>query len=275
MTVNRLNQTYFKVADIHLYCEYIFNDKPPILLIHGLASSTYTFKPVIPFLQNEYSILAVDLPGFGKSEKPASFVYSFENYAKLLIECLQHFHISNTSIAAHSMGGQIALHMARLQPEKINQLILLCSSGYLRRAKKIMIATSYVPFFEKVVKFFILKKGVKGHLYNALYNKSLINEEMIREFGQPLLEKEFYQSLIRLLRHREGDLKPQELSEINIPTLLMWGEEDRVVPVDVGRRLVQDLPDAQLITFEDTGHLITAERPDLVSENIIKYCNGA
>ncbi|PGV52198.1 alpha/beta fold hydrolase [Bacillus sp. AFS037270] len=273
MFVNSLNQTYIKIDNINLYCEYLLEDKPPILLIHGFASSTYTFRRIIPLLQKKFSIIAVDLPGFGKSEKSTSFVYSFENYAKLMIECIHKFGFANTHIVAHSMGGQIALNIARIAPEKINKLILLSSSGYLKRSKKLLIISSYLPFFEKVIHYYIGRKDVKYHLGNVFFNQSLINDELVREFGRPLAEKGFYKALIRLIRHREGDLLPKQLQDIQVPTLLIWGEEDRVVPVEVGKQLVQDLPDAKLITYEKTGHLITEERPELVFKNILMHTN--
>ncbi|MBE0313568.1 MULTISPECIES: alpha/beta hydrolase [unclassified Niallia] len=273
MTVSGLKQTYLKVSGINLYCEYILNDKPPILLIHGFASSTYTFRRIVPLLQEHYSVVAVDLPGFGKSEKSTSFIYSFQNYAKLMLECMEQFGYSNAHIVAHSMGGQIALYMAMMAPEKVNKLVLLCSSGYLKRAKKPLVFTSYLPYFEKLVYHYIQRRGVIHHLKNVFFDQTLINDEMIREFGKPLDDMGFYKALIRLLRHREGDLLPKQLNDIQVPTLLIWGEEDRVVPVGVGKRLVSDLPDAQLITYEKTGHLITEERPELVFKNIMMHIN--
>ncbi|MED4228575.1 alpha/beta hydrolase [Neobacillus cucumis] len=271
MSADELNQAYIKVGNVTLYCEYLLNDKPPILLIHGFASSTYTFRRIIPLLQKRFSILAVDLPGFGKSEKSTSFVYSFQNYAKLMIECIDKFGFENIYIVAHSMGGQIALNMALLAPERINKLILLCSSGYLKPAKKLLIWSSYLPFFEKLIHYSVHRKEVKDHLRNVFFDHSLINEELIQEFGRPLTEKGFYKALIRLLRHREGDLLPQQLQKIEVPTLLIWGVEDRVVPLEVGQQLVRDLPVAQLITYEKTGHLITEERPDVVIKNILLH----
>lgn len=268
--MNELKQTYIKAAGISLYCEYILNGKPPLLLIHGFASSTYTFRRMIPLLQHQFSIIALDLPGFGRSEKPTSFIYSLQNYAELMLECIQHFGISKPYIVAHSMGGQIALNMARIAPEKISKLILLCSSGYLRRAKKPLIYSSYLPFFEKFVHYYVRRKEVIDHLRNVVYNHSLISDELIDEFARPLEEKGFYQALIRLLRHRE-DLEPHQLQKIQVPTLLIWGEEDKVVPVDIGYRLVHDLPRAHLIIYEKTGHLITEEKPEHVFENILMY----
>ena len=270
-----LNQTYLRVNNINLYCEYLLNDKPPILLIHGLASSTYTFRRIIPLLREHFSIIAVDLPGFGKSEKSTSFVYSFQNYAKLMIECIHQLGISKPYIVAHSMGGQIALNMAIQAPEKINKLILLSSSGYLKRAKRLLICSSYLPFFDKFIHYYVGRKDVREYLKNVFFNQTLINDEIINEFARPLAEKEFYKALVRLLRQREGDLIPQQLKEIQIPTLLIWGEDDRVVPIDIGHRLVKDLPYAQLITYKNTGHLITEEKPEHVFENILMHTEGS
>ncbi len=66
MSFNGLKQTYIRVNDINLYCEYILNDKPPILVIHGFASSTYTFRRIMPLLQKQFSVIAIDLPGLGR-----------------------------------------------------------------------------------------------------------------------------------------------------------------------------------------------------------------
>lgn len=271
MSGDELQQTYIQIRDINLYFEYLMTDKPPILLIHGFASSTYTFRRMIPLMQKQFSIIAVDLPGFGRSEKPASFIYSLQNYAELMLDCLRYFGISSAYIAAHSMGGQIALNMARIAPEKINKLILLCSSGYLQRAKKLLICSSYLPFFEKFVQYYVRRKEVREHLKNVFFNHNLIDDELIHEFARPLTEKGFYKALIRLLRHREGDLTPHQLKKIQVPVLLIWGEEDRVVPVYIGRRLVKDLPQAQLITYKKAGHLITEEETERVFENIVRY----
>ncbi|RXI98380.1 alpha/beta hydrolase [Anaerobacillus alkaliphilus] len=266
-----LNQTFIKVDHINIYCEYSLNEKPPIFLIHGFASSTYTFNRLLPLLERNFSIIAIDLPGFGRSEKSKSFHYSFANYAKLIGECINYFNLNKVTIVGHSMGGQIALYVAKAIPEKINKLILLGSSGYLQKAKKSLICCSYVPFFCHFVKWYVLKKDVKEYLHNVFYNKSLITKQHIDEFAKPLAEKDFYSSLVRLLRYREGDLTSEELREINLPVLLIWGKEDRVVPVHVGNKLVEDLPNATLVTYKEAGHLITEERPTEVFQQILTY----
>ncbi|WP_332698080.1 alpha/beta fold hydrolase [Halalkalibacter lacteus] len=271
MTISHIQKETISIGDVTIYCEYVLNGKPPILLIHGFVSSTYTFNRLMPLLTREFSVIAVDLPGFGRSEKSKTFIYSFTNYAKLIAECIQYFKLENVTIVGHSMGGQIALYTAKLAPSKVEKMILLCSSGYLKSAKKPLIYCSYLPFFRFLVEQYIRKKDVKKSLENVFYNKTYITEELMREFSRPLTEKDFYTSLLRLLRYREGDLTSEQLSKIQVPTLLIWGEEDKVVPLEIGKRLVQDLPNAELIMYEKTGHLVTEERPNELYHHILSY----
>ena len=266
-----LNQKYIELSNVKIFCEYSLNNKPPLLLIHGVAATIYTFNKLIPLLEEHFSIIAIDLPGFGQSEKSSSFVFSYQNYARVVAECIKYFDLNQVSIVGHSMGGQIALFTAKLFPEKINKVVLLASSGYLKAANKAIIYCTYLPFFKYFIKREVHKKEVKDILKNVFYDHSLITKGHIDEFGKPLKEEGFYISLLRLLRYREGDLSSEELKTIYKPALLLWGEEDIVVPVQVGHRLENDLPNAKLITYEKAGHLISEERPNEVFEQIVSF----
>ncbi len=269
--VDQIQKKTISLCNVDVYCEYVLNGKPPIFLIHGFVSSIYTFNRLIPMLTEHFSVVAIDLPGFGKSEKSKTFVYSFVNYANVIAACIDYFNLKKVILVGHSMGGQVALYTAKTIPDQISKLVLLCSSGYLKRAKKALIYCSYLPFFKQYVKRYIKKQDVKKSLENVFYNHNLITDELMEEFIEPIREKDFPISLIRLLRYREGDLTSEQLKEIKVPALLIWGEEDKVVPVNVGKRLVQDLPQAKLITYEKTGHLVTEEKPEDVYNQILSY----
>lgn len=271
MIQNQYTKTMLALTDGKLYCEYLLNGKPPILLIHGFVSSTYTFNRLMPLLQRSFSVIAIDLFGFGQSEKSTSFIYSYKNYAALVAEVIAYFQLQNVTIAGHSMGGQIALYTAMEIPKKVNKLILLASSGYLKSANKLLIYSSYLPLFHLIAKRIVQKQSVEETLKNVLYDHSLLTVEQVEAYGSPLKEKNFYKALVRLLRYREGDLISEQLQGIKIPALLIWGVEDKVVPLSVGKRLAKDLPDARLITYDQTGHLITEERPHEVYEQILAF----
>ena len=237
-------------------------------------SSVYTFRKIVPLLSEHFSIIAIDLPGFGRSEKSTSFIYSYENYGKLVAACIDFFRLEKVSIIGHSMGGQVALYTSQFVPEKIDKLVLLSSSGYLEKANRWKRYSSYFPLSGMVARYIINRNSVPDNLKNVLFDPSLITEELIEEFGRPLKEKNFHKSLLRLLRYREGDLTIEQLKRIGTPALLLWGTEDNVVPIHIGIRLAEDLPNAKLITYERTGHLITEEKPEAISKEILTFLQG-
>jgi pimeloyl-ACP methyl ester carboxylesterase len=264
-------KTHIKILNTTIYCEYKIHDKPTIFLIHGFVASSYTFNRLKGLLANDFSIIAIDLPGFGKSEKSTSFIYSFDNYANLILKCMDHFQIKEAYIAGHSMGGQIALYTAMKEPDRVKKLILFCSSGYLPKAKKYLIYSSYLPFFHVFARRKINSQSVVKNLRNVFYDHSFITKEQIEEYGRPLQDKNFPKSLVRLLRHREGDLTSEQLHKIKTPTLLIWGEEDKVVPLPIGRKLAKDLPNAKLVSYEKAGHLVTEEKSQQLYKEILTF----
>ncbi|WP_051359314.1 alpha/beta fold hydrolase [Paucisalibacillus globulus] len=262
---------YINILKTTIYCEYRLQDKPTIFLIHGFVASSYTFNRLKELLANDFSIIAIDLPGFGKSEKSTSFIYSFDNYANLILKCMDHFQIKEAYVAGHSMGGQIALYTAMKEPGRVKKLILFCSSGYLPKAKKHLIYSSYLPFFHVFARRKINSQSVVKNLRNVFYDHSFITNDQIEEYGRPLQDKNFPKSLVRLLRHREGDLTSEQLHDIKTPTLLIWGEEDKVVPLPIGRKLAKDLPNAKLVSYEKAGHLVTEEKSQQLYKEILSF----
>jgi len=266
--MKNFTKTYIKLSGINIYCEYTLNGKPPILLIHGLVASVYTFRRMMPLLEEHFTVVAIDLPGFGRSEKSNRFINSYENFAKLIAACIDYFNLKEVYLAGHSMGGQISLYTARLFPNKVKKLILLNASGYLQPSNHWIKLLSYVPYFYLFIKKQVKKQGVRETLEMVLSDHSVITEEMIEEYGRPINEKNFYKSLLRLVRYREGDLRSKQVQQISTPALLIYGEEDRVVSLKTGEKLAKDLPYAQLITHPKTGHLFTDEVPEKLTEQI-------
>lgn len=247
------------------------NKKPPILLIHGFLSSTHSFRKIIPLLREHYSVFSLDLPGFGKSEKALNFTYSYHNYGTLIIDFIKKMNLAKVILIGHSMGGQISLYAAKQAPNLIDKLILLGSSAYLRRARRLAVYFSYFPCFPWFIKKWFEKQDVKKKFLTVVYQPSMIYEESIQGYLEPFKDKLFFESMVRLLRQREGDLSSQELKQIETPSLLIWGREDRTVPLHIGEKLVTDLPNAKLVVYEETGHLIPEEKPNELIQEIIQF----
>ncbi|WP_368504200.1 alpha/beta fold hydrolase [Alkalihalophilus sp. As8PL] len=263
---------YLKETD--LYYERYFARKEKrgtLVFIHGFVSSSYSFRYLIPFVTKHYEVLCMDLPGFGRSGKQGKFCYSFQSYADLVISLIELLQLKNVTVVGHSMGGQVALYTARTKPSLISSIILLSSSGYLKRVKRRFIYASYFPFAKRAMRWWIAKRNVKQMFTQVVHDKKAITQEAIDEYSLPLADPHFCDGLVGLMRTREGDLGREELQRITQPCLILWGDEDRIIPERIGRRLAQDLPHAEFFCFTKTGHLLSEERPKDVARKILAF----
>ncbi|MED4203450.1 alpha/beta fold hydrolase [Neobacillus mesonae] len=261
---------YKPVNDTNVYYEFYPNQSSDktFVLLHGFLSSTFTYRHLISLLKKDYQVLSVDLPPFGKSAKSNRYVYSYKNLAETVIKLTELFGLKKMVFIGHSMGGQIVLNILHMRQEIADKAILLCSSAYLKRAKMPLVLTSYLPYFHRFVKYWFARTGVKRNLQDALYNHSIINEEMINGYMEPFLKDEIFMALTRMIRDREGDLPRKILNQIQTPCLLIWGDHDKSIPLKFGEKLKQDLRNSELIVIRETGHALPEERPMEIFEYI-------
>ncbi len=270
-------QSTYKVFGLDVYYEiYGYQnidkkDSKVFVCIHGFLSSCFSFRRLIPFIAKNHIVLVIDLPPFGKSGKHLNFTYSYDNFANVVISLVDHLKLNKVNLVGHSMGGQICLYVAKKKPELVNKVILLCSSGYLGKANPHLILSSYFPFFHLYVKRTITKQGIMNSLNSVVHNQNLIDEEMINGYKEPFLQDEIFRALTKMIRDREGDLSPTDLQNISVPALLIWGEKDKVVPLEIGKRLHQDLKQSILVTYPEAGHLIPEEIPEHIYDRIANF----
>jgi pimeloyl-ACP methyl ester carboxylesterase len=275
--VRTMETSYFAesktINDIELYYEYYQHpkSKETVVLIHGFLSSLFSYRHLVPLLKERFSIVSVDLPPFGKSGHSTKFQYTFKNMALTVVNLLSTLGIPDYHLVGHSMGGQIVLNILHYFPTHAKKAILLCSSGYSKPAKQSLILASYLPFFYLMIKVYLARSGIEKNLRNVVYDQRLINDEMRQGYMNPFLQNDIFKGLTGLLRHREGDLAPEVLNQIQTPCLLIWGEHDKVVPLHIGRRLAEDLPNSTLTVLKDTGHLVPEERPQDVYQQIKRF----
>ncbi|AXF55018.1 alpha/beta fold hydrolase [Salicibibacter kimchii] len=243
------------------------------VLIHGFMSSAYSYQALIPELRFYGQVVTFDLPGFGRSKKTLRYRYSYAQYAKTVHAILQPYVSEKTEVipVGHSMGGQIALRLPKIMPRPPKKIVLLGSSGGIARLPYWVRAATYLPFFSTWLRRYIRKHDVRNILHEVIYDASIITNEHVYAYEKPLQEKAMYQSLTKFIRHREGDLTKTELADIHVPILLLWGEADRVVPLNVGEKLVRALPSATILTYPEIGHLLPEEMPKETAKAIQSF----
>ncbi|KGX86729.1 alpha/beta fold hydrolase [Pontibacillus litoralis] len=246
--------------------------KPAIVFVHGLFSSKFCYRFMISELLDQFTIFTFDYPPFGDTDKVPSYEFTYRNFATIIAELLDKHNIPKATIAGHSMGGQVALLFSHLYPNRVEKLILFAPSTYQGKASSIMQFLTKLPFFPLYVKRYLYKKGAYESLLQCVYDPATINKEMLQEYMRPFLKKNMFQCLSKLIREREGDLPSQHLQAIDSECLVFWGKEDRVLPISLGYKLVEDLPKASLETFENIGHFLPEEIPLILTEKIKQFC---
>ena len=220
---------------------------PPLLLIHGYNGSIEHWYPyTLPGLAASRRILALDLPGCGYSGRSAS--YSLQNYAGTIAAFLQALGEHKVDIMGHSMGGQVAVGLAALYPELVHKLVLVGSSG--------------LPWEGGFWRVPLLSLGDASVRHVRLYPMFLqVGMRARAPFqGLTLLQKETVRDELRALRS---------------PTLLIWGENDRVVPLSYGRQMADLIPGAKLAVFPGCGHMPFYQKPVQFNRLVASFLSDA
>jgi len=259
------------------YQEFGEPTAPPIVLIHGYTASLFVWKTTAPMLAHaRFRVIAVDLVGFGYSEKPRGFEYSISAQARVVTRFTERLGIGQATVVGSSYGGAVAATMALDYPERVEKLILvdavinddLKSHPVLRFASLPGLGEIMTPFISDS-KFF-LKHRMHGTLAKA--NHHLITDDRIEGVRRPLLAADGHHSLLATSRNWSANRIERDAHLITQPTLIIWGEEDTVIPIKNGYRLRDTVPDSRLMVLTACGHVPQEEQSERFSELVTEFC---
>jgi len=246
---------------------------PPLVLLHGNNSSTYTWKDVYDKLAARHRVVAVDLKGFGFTSKPEGD-YSVEAQAALVVRLLDKLNIGRAVWCGSSLGGTVALAAAVEHPERVRALVLADAPAYsdMRGAT---LAPSYVkwPYVGGAVSALALvsDKLVRDGLKESFYDDSKVTDERVAAYYLPLTTRGGQYAARRVRLERQFERVERALDKIRQPALLVWGAEDRLILPEDGKRLQADLPGSRLVFFESCGHLPQEEMPERFAQEVLDF----
>ena len=239
----------------------------PLILIHGLADDAGIWDSVIPPLAARFRVIALDQIGFGRSDKPL-LNFRISTFVDFLDGFLADLKIERVSLIGNSLGGWVAAAYASSHPERVERLVLSDAAGYASLAK------TMDP--------------------RALRALRLASREDIRYLG-PLTfhDKRFYQDVDLAFKERVGagdsytvgqlvdsmirgdDTLDNTLHAINRPTLVIWGRDDKLIPLSFGERFHQDIANSQLRIIDNCGHMPQVECPHEFAAFVLQFLNEA
>ncbi len=246
----------------------------PVILVHGLASYVYSWRHNLNELAKSHRVYALDLPGFGFSDKPSNHDYSLGAQAEFIKSFMDLMKIPQASFAGNSMGGGVVLEMAMRHPERVKGIIIIGSVGVRKE--------QFAPWMRKMTST-IMRSGFAGlivpgprrmrWLMGQLYHdRSKILPQDVEAYLLPLQTPEFKRALSSMLATLHLKLSNTErLTQIDHPTLILWGEEDRVMSKDIAFHFKNSLRQAQLVIVPNAGHSLIQERPEVANQHMLSF----
>jgi 2-hydroxy-6-oxonona-2,4-dienedioate hydrolase len=244
--------------------------RPTIVILHGLVSETSDWLPNIKVLSQQFYVVALDLPGCGQSDKP-SINYRIGTFVDYLNGFLQTLDCDRFSLIGHSLGAVIAMNFALTYPDKIDKLVnISCGFGYaLPDADPQMLG--FTPGSLKLLNP-STQAEVRKLLALALYNQEIAQAEETVNYVFAVASNSSHvnERIVELLKQGEDTLDGK-LSALNHPTLILWGQQDRLTPVTLGDRFQSELPNSRLIVFDECSHNPYAEQLEKFNTEVLLF----
>ncbi len=247
---------------------------PPVLFVHGWAISAYLWRHSIPAIARAgFRSIAIDLPGCGLSSAPtAKGSYSLDCFASHIVALLDALGIARAPIVAQSMGGRIAVDVARREPRRVSKLALYGAVGF----GEVPPAQAFAPFIPKLpgdLPSLLVTRRTVDIVQRRVHGKlGWFTDRDTDEYWAPTQFPDVVRAQLQMLVEFDwAPLTPAVLASIAAPTMVVFGTEDKTVRPGPAARLVAAMPNAQLRWIEGGGHVVMEETPDLVNAELAAF----
>jgi pimeloyl-ACP methyl ester carboxylesterase len=232
----------------------------PLILVHGFAGSTYTWKNLIPLLTEDYTVYALDLLGFGLSDKPPDGSYDLPSQGDLVLSFIDAVGIPSATLIGHSMGGIIISYAAIKDPSRVDKLVII-EAGFYHGGAPAFLQYLFFPLEKIMAKLFYTKGFRSKSLLPSYYNKSIVTNEVIEANLIAGRTPNSVEAMAKMM----ADAGPQTYeglgTRITQPTLLVWSQYNKNNPVTDGKRLKNEIAGSQLTIIDNCGHYVQEEKP--------------
>jgi len=260
-----------------------------LVLVHGFGGNTFSWQHFMPALGQTRQVVAVDLLGHGDSPKPENGIYTIENQARLVLETIDELALNKFIIGGHSYGGGVSLQVAwnilqgnyskafsgGLSPEseRLQGMIIISGAAYpqdlpwhLKGMKS--------PYSLKLNELVSPEAQMRLVLLNIVYNPLNVTKHLISGYAKPMRDTGYHNALHQTVKNiipKDHEKLTERYKQIETPTLLIWGEKDKIVPPEFGEKLHKDLQNSELHILPKCGHMPMHEKPVEVLNLILNW----
>jgi haloalkane dehalogenase len=248
----------------------------PLVLVHGIPTSSFLWRDMIEELSAHGRVIALDLPGFGLSDPPPNGDYTISNYARLLESFLEALSIEGATLVCHDFGGPIVLTYALRHPEKYQRLIILDTFLHTDLPPwPLLMKIAKIRPIGEVLMWLGGKAIARAGLEEGVMDKARISEEIVQRYympdGNPDKLNKTMLGTLRVDYMEDLEFIEKNLSTIEKPTLIVWGESDRFLPLYLGDRIHEDIKGSRMERIPDCGHFVPEDQPERATEMIVEF----
>jgi len=263
---------FVRVGDQFVHTEQMGAGEP-VILLHGFGGSTYSWRKILPELARSHRVVAIDLNGFGYTERPKSAgSYTREGQERLVLGVLDALGIERAHFFGHSYGGGLSLFIASRHPERFLSLVLVDSSAPTYANDRRSRAAALRPlsaFFIRTVG--LRPRTVRKALLHSYWDDSQVTPELVQAYFDRLRIEGVADAYYGLTAPTRDSAGPVEMEKIAIPTLVLWGAHDELISPAAGRRAVERMPNARFVLIENSGHVPMEETPEEVLREALPF----
>ena len=259
---------------VHIRDEGPRDDPRPIVLIHGTSASLHTWDGWAEALKGKRRVIRFDLPAFGLTGPHPQNDYSIEAYVRFVGAVLDTLNVQHIVLAGNSLGGQIAWATAVAFPQRVDQLVLVDAGGYPMEPKSVPIGfqIARMPGVRSLMEYVLPRGVIESSLRNVYGDPTKVSTELVDRYYELTLRAGNRAALgYRMQQRLSGDSKV--IAGLKVPTLVLWGGKDLLIPVDNAHKFAADIAGSKLVVWDDLGHVPHEEDPQRTVQALIAFLN--
>ena len=241
---------------------------PVFLLLHGYGSTSYVWRHWLPGLSARGRALLVDLKGFGSAPKPDDDRYSPVDFADAVVALIRELELRDLIVVGHSLGGGVSLlasdALTRGGEDRLRRLVLVAPAAYRQSLPPFVWFSHHPRLASALLDLVGTDRIMRWAMRSIVHESDAVTDDLVEEYGRAWKTPEGRRAAFaagRQIVPTDLERRAARYGELEVPTLLLWGDDDRVVPLWVGERLQREMPQAELTVLDGCGHMIQDERP--------------
>lgn len=261
---------------VHVRDEGPRDDPSPIILLHGTSASLHTWEGWVSRLRDRERVISLDLPGFGLTGPMAGGDYRVARYVDFMRALMDTLQLPSAVVAGNSFGGQVAMELALAEPARVQALVLVDALAYPPEPESLPLGFTLArqPWAIAVMQHVLPRAVIAASVRDVYGDPSRVTPDLVERYYELALREGNRQALGLRMQQFPTAADAGRPARVQAPTLVLWGERDRLIPLAQGERLHRDIAGSRLVVFPGLGHVPHEEDPAATVAAVQEFLSG-